>query len=273
MSVTEQVNGWQLDEAGARTYERFLVPALMAPWAEDLVDAVGVGTGQRVLDVACGTGIVARTAARAVGAGGSVVGVDVNPAMLAIAAEVATSDLPIRWEQADAHEIPIADGSVDIVLCQQGLQFFADPSNALREMLRVGTEGARLGVSTCASIERQPGYRALRDVVTGHLGVDAGAIIASPYTLGEPDVVRRLVAAAGFGDVRLRRVITTFRAPSPEAFLRGETTSSPLGVLIDVLDDDVVAGLIADLGRALRPFSDDDGIVFPFETLVLTAAP
>lgn len=271
-TATEQTSSWQLDEEGARTYERFLVPALMDPWAADLVDAVDLREGQRVLDVACGTGIVARHAAPRVAPDGAVTGVDVNPAMLAIAAEVSAGRLPtVSWDRSDAHALPYADRSFDVVLCQQGLQFLADPGEALREMSRVATDGARLGVSTCGSIERQPGYRILRDTVSRHLGVEAAQIIASPYALGDADELRHLVTQAGFGDVRLRRAITTFRTPSAGSFLHGETASSPLGDIVDTVDDEVVDGLIGELEGALRPHTDDEGVVFPFETLVVTA--
>lgn len=125
-------------------------------------------------------------------------------------------------------------------------------------------------MSTYGSIERQPGYRILRDTVSRHLGVEAGEIIASPYALGDADGLRGLVTQAGFGDVHLRRAITTFRTPSAKSLLRGETASSPLGDIIDTMDEEGVAELIGELEGALRPHTDDD-VVFPFETLVATA--
>jgi SAM-dependent methyltransferase len=264
--------GWQLDEAGATAYEETLVPALLRPWAEDLVAAAGPRPGQRVVDVACGTGIVARTAARRVGATGAVTGVDLNPAMLAVAGRVSTGTVPaIRYEHGAADALPLPDAAADVVFCQQGLQFFPDPAAALAEMHRVCVPGGRLGVATCRSLARQPGYRVLVDVLARHVGEEAAAVVASPYALGELDRLRALATGAGFTGVHARIVVSTVRVPSAEALLRGETASSPLGDVVDRLDRSAAAALVADLDTALAPHTDDDGVVFPFETAVVTA--
>lgn len=264
--------GWQLDVDGARNYERFLVPALLDRWAGDLVDAAGVRSGQRVLDLACGTGIVARHAARRAGPTGSVDGVDVNPAMLVVAREVTVDLQPqVRWHRGPAEDLSFDAASFDVVLCQQGLQFFDDPSAALAELHRVAAAGGRIGLSTCRSIDHQPGYAALADVVSEHLGGQAGRIVRSPYASGDPQELRGLVEKAGFRDVHVTFDITPLRVPTPRALLEGETASSPLGDVVEALDDDVVTAMVDELEEALRPHTDDDGVVFPFQTLVVTA--
>lgn len=269
---TDELGGWQLDEAGAAAYERHLVPALFDPWATDLVGAVSLRAGQRVLDLACGTGIVARHVARHVRPGGEVTGVDVSPAMLSVAREAAAGlDPPIRWKEAIAHDLPFPNGGFDVVLCQQALQFFPDRPKALNEMRRVVAPGGRLGLSTCRSIAHQPGYEVLVDVLRRHVGAQASEVIRSPYGLGDPDELRGLVTAAGFRDVHLRIVVTTFRVPDAQTLLQGEMASSPLGDLVSDLDGDVRKALLDDLDRSLASHVDDDGVVFPFETLVVTA--
>lgn len=268
----ERQMDWQLDTAGARNYERFLVPALMDPWADRLVGAVGTRAGHRVLDLACGTGIVARHAARHVGPSGSVEGVDVNPSMLAVAREVTADVEPeIGWHEAPADDLPFPDESFDVAICQQGVQFFADRAAALAELHRVTAPGGRLGISTCRSITHQPGYAVLMDVLTRHVGVHAGEILRSPYALGELEDLRGLVQQAGFRDVHITIAVSALRAPTPRAFLEGETASSPLGDIVDALDEDVIDAVLADLTDGLLPHTDDDGVAFPFETIVLTA--
>lgn len=270
--MTTTTMGWQLDLDGARGYEANLVPAAMDPWAADLVEAVGLAPGDRVLDLACGTGIVTRHAAGRVGPGGGLVGVDANPAMLAVAREVAGTLVPApTWHEATAEDLPLGDAAVDAVLCQQAVQFMADPIATLVEARRVLSPGGRLGVSTCASLVRQPGYTVLLDVVARHLETGAAEVLASPYGLGEVDRLRDVIAAAGFTGVHLRRTITTFRFPSPTTFLAAESASSPLGDLTARLSAATLEPLLADLADGLRPHRDDDGIVFPFETLVATA--
>lgn len=272
MGQQDPTHGWQLTEAGAAAYERNLVPVFFAAWAADLVDAVAVKPAERVLDVACGTGIVARHAARRIGPDGEVTGVDANASMLAVAREAASHvDPSIRWEEAAADDLPFPDESFDVVLCQQGLQYFPDRPAALAEMSRVARSGGRLGLSTCRSVEHQPGYAPLIDVLTRRVGVQAGQVIASPFALGDPEEVRALITNAGFRDIRLRIGVRSVRFPSPEALLRAETASSPLGDLVGQLDPDVQDALIDDFTQALLPHTDDDGVVFPFETLVVTA--
>lgn len=271
MSTSTRAPGWQLDTTGAANYERNLVP-VMEPWAADLLGATGVERGHRVLDVACGTGIVSRHAVRRVGPDGAVTGVDINPAMLDLARGIATeTGAEIRYVEAPADGLPVGDATFDVVLCQQGLQFFPDPARALDEMHRVLVDGGRLGVSTCRSLAEQPGYRALVAALARHVDDRVADVIASPYALGEPDELRRLVSAAGFTDVVVRMTFTTFRLPSAEALVRAETASSPLGDIVEALPTDVRRSLLEDLGTALAPFTDDEGVVFPFGTVTATA--
>lgn len=270
--MTAQTHGWQLAEGSAEAYERYLVPAFMDRWANDLLDTADVTAGQRILDVACGTGIVARHAARRVGPDGEVTAVDVNPSMLAVArARARHIDPPVRCEEASAEQLPLPDASVDVVLCQQGLQFFGDRTAALAELFRVTTPGGRVGLSTCRSLDHQPAYAALNEAVTRHLGADVGTALASPFRLGDIDELRALVGRTGFADTRVRIVVWNARFPSAEALLRAETASSPLGEIVEQLDTDVQEALIRDVTEALAPHTDDDGLAFPFETLVVTA--
>src|SRR5436190_80880 len=154
MTVREQ---WQLTSDAAELYERYLVPALFRPWAADLVVLARLRQGDRVLDVACGTGVVARRATEYVGPGGRVVGLDLNAGMLAVARSAsAAEDRAIEWCESSALSMPFADQSFDVVFCQQGLQFFPDRRAGLREMHRVSAEGGYLLVSAWRSIEHSP---------------------------------------------------------------------------------------------------------------------
>ncbi|HSL00681.1 MAG TPA: methyltransferase domain-containing protein [Rubrobacteraceae bacterium] len=272
MSELRQSQGWQLEESSAEAYERYLVPLFFAPGAEYLVELAVPRPGERALDVACGTGIVARSVAPWVGVDGMVVGLDLNEDMLRVARKI-SSELrpPIEWRQGDASDMHFPDGTFDVVFCQQGLQFFSDQPAALREMYRVLVSNGRVALSVLRSIEHNPGYVALAEALERHAGVDAAAMMRSPFSSLNADGLRDLVAGAGFRDVRILIGIGTVRYPSAEEFLRQEGASSPLAGPIGALGDDVRRALIRDLREALRAYVDDAGIVFPAETYLAVA--
>jgi SAM-dependent methyltransferase len=267
-----QWQGWQLEESSAEAYERYLVPLFFAPGAEYLNQLAAPEPGERVLDVACGTGIVARRAAQRVGTGGTVVGLDLNEGMLEVARKVSQEVRPlIEWRQGDATDMPFADGTFDVVFCQQGLQFIPNRKAALREMYRVLVPSGRVALSVLRSIEHNPGYVALAQTLERHVGADAGAMMGSPFSSLRTEELRDLVAGVGFREVRILIGIGPVRYPSAEEFLRQEAASSPLAGQIRALSSDVRKALIGDLREALREYTDDEGIVFPSETYLVVA--
>ncbi|HEY3117836.1 MAG TPA: class I SAM-dependent methyltransferase, partial [Chloroflexota bacterium] len=162
----------------AQQFERVMVTAVFQPWAADLIESVGVVAGSRVLDVACGTGIVARLAAPRVGPGGRVAGLDLNEAMIAVAQSQAPPNGPIiEWRQGDAVRLPYADGAFDVVLCQQGLQYMSEPVPALEEMKRVVVRGGRVGLSVFA---QSIGYELLERTIAHVVGAAAARAMQEP---------------------------------------------------------------------------------------------
>ena len=219
------------DEAlrAAQTYERYMVPHKFAPWAAALLDFAGVQEGERVLDVACGTGNVTRQAAVRVGASGAISALDLNPAMLAVARETAVPDAPvIDWRHGSAQSLPFANASFEVVLCQQGLQFFPDPVGALREMRRVLEPGGRVALAVHQALEHNPLFHRLNQAGRARVGVD---VFASPFALGDAARLEQLLAAAGFVDVEVNPQTLTVRYPEPEHFfaftLQGAAAATP----------------------------------------------
>ncbi|MGH2532326.1 MAG: methyltransferase domain-containing protein [Thermomicrobiales bacterium] len=203
----------------AEAYERLFVPALPSPWAEDLLRRSAPRPGERLLDVACGTGIVARLATPRVGPTGAVVGVDPNPGMLAVARAVAaTEGAAIDWREGRGEALPVEDAAFDLVCCQQGLQFFQDRAAGLREMRRTLVPGGRVAVSVGQGVERHPVHAALDEIVARHVG--ASAFAQTIFGLGAADELRALLARAGFRDVTVVPVSTTARFPDPAGFVR-----------------------------------------------------
>jgi ubiquinone/menaquinone biosynthesis C-methylase UbiE len=262
------VHGFQLDGQGPQAYERYLVPRFFTACADQLVDLAAVRSGERVLDVACGTGIVARHAVDRVGAGGSVVGVDVNDTMLAAAAAVTSL---VEWRPADAAALPFPDATFDLVCCQQGLQFFSDPLLALREAHRVLVPGGRIALAVWRPIEHHPVFTVLVDALEQHVGAEAAAMMRSPFAGPDSHALRRLLEEAGFRAPVIRIGVIAVRFPSPQEFLRQEAVSSPLAGPVGALDDGRRDALIGHLDQALAPHTDDDGVVFPMQTWLAVA--
>lgn len=193
-------------------YERELVQPLFQPWAEHLVRTLDIAPNDRVLDVACGTGIVARVAQRFVDAAGYVAGVDVNPAMLAVARAVAPG---IDWRVGDAAALPFAAGEhFDVIACQQGLQFFPDRTAAAAEMRRALAAGGRLAVSTWRSDDEMPVLRELRRIAEHRVG----PIVDRRHSLADGLELEHLLIRAGFREVRIEALTRTIRFVDGSAF-------------------------------------------------------
>lgn len=178
-------------------YELALVPTLFRPWAEDLVRLVDIKPTDAVLDVACGTGIVARLAKERTGPTGRIIGIDVNPAMIDVARNRAPD---IEWRVGDAASLPVTEnGGFNVVVCQQGLQFFPDRRAALAEIRRVLAPGGRLALSTWRSDEEMPVLRALRAIAERHVGT----VSDRRHSFSDGEELRRILINAGFSDVQV----------------------------------------------------------------------
>ena len=274
--VTDDPRQWQLRGSAAELYERYLVPVVTRQWTVDLVARVGVRRGDRLLDVACGTGIVARVAARLVGREGRVSGLDLNREMLAVARSFRTvGGLAIEWYEGSALALPFGEAEFGVVLCQFGLQFFPDPLAALREMRRVLAPTGRIGVSVFAEIERNPVAHALSEALDRKVGEGASAAKRSEHALGDGDLLRSLICDAGFARARVETAAITSRYPSVGDYVRFQLLATPLAAVLDSYDQpqrDRVATLLADeLGTRLAAFVRGREFVFPQVAHIATA--
>jgi SAM-dependent methyltransferase len=259
---------WEGVSVAAERYERDLVPALFEPWAGVLLDIAGVGPGDRVLDVACGTGVVARGAARRVRPGGHVCALDVNEDMLAIARR-ATAD--IEWRQADASRTGLLDASFDAAFCQQGLQFFPARLGAVREVHRVLAPGGRAVIATwCAADDGDAGYAPIAEALQRHRpdDPDPTGFIAAIFGLSDGTEVARLAEAAGFDDVSVERRTGTVRFPSAEAWVEAFLGAAPVPS-VSILAPATRAAIVADAAAALQPYIDPIGLAFPLHTNIV----
>jgi ubiquinone/menaquinone biosynthesis C-methylase UbiE len=209
----------------AESYERYIVPGLFARWATSLVQRANPQPGERVLDVACGTGIVARKAAPHVGLQGTVVGLDVNPHVINTARLAAEREnLAIEWHAGPAEQLPFPEESFDLIFCQFGLMFFTDRHAALKEMQRVLRPGGRLVLSVWQGLDRHPFHQTLDEVSKRRLGKSS---VQSVFSLGDGDELHELLADAGFQQIEIEPESITARFAQPEEFLAWEIGVDP----------------------------------------------
>ena len=254
----------------AENYQRYLVPAIAAPVAARLVDAADPRPGERVLDVACGTGVVARLAAERVGEEGAVVGLDPSPGMIAVARETAEAGpAPVTWREAPAEAIPLEDESVDVVLCGMGLQFFQDRRAGLREMRRVLVPGGRLLANVPGPTP--PPLEAMAGALARHVGPESAGFVEAVFSLHDEDEIRELAADAGFERVNVRVSEASLDLPAPREFLRQYARSTPLMPQMSALDDGEQEALESDFEEACEPFVRDGRLRGPVRLSTLVA--
>jgi SAM-dependent methyltransferase len=262
--VAEQT--YALSAEAAEFYESTFVPALFDGWARRLVEFAGVAPGRSVLDVACGTGVVARTAADLVGPSGSVVGLDLNGAMLQVARRLRPR---VRWEVGDACALPFDDGTFDLVLSQAALMFFGDRITALREMGRVAGAGGRVVVQVPGRLTHSPGYLALTEVVARHAGPDVRDVLGGYFAVGAPDLLTGLFREAGLRIDRFESWLGGTRLDSLDAFLVAE-----LLPVADRVEPAVRERIVAQCRTAMAAFIDPTGAVTaPIEVHLIAARP
>lgn len=260
----------QLDpaEEAAWAYEGLHVNALFRQWAAPLLDAAGVTAGNCVLDVACGTGVVVREALGRVGATGSVTGLDIGPGMLAVAEGIEPG---VTWTLGDAGQLPFDNGEFDAVVSQFGLMFFPDRVQALREMLRCVTPGARVAVAVWDALERSEAYPISVDLLNRRAGPAAADALRAPFVLGDPGELRSLFEQAGASMVSIDTRHGTARFPSVRAMVEADLRGW-LPVMGVLLDDDLIELILAEAEDTLGEYVSVDGeMVFDAPAHIVTA--
>lgn len=251
-------------------YEQWLVGPLFRPWADVVVERSGVAAGQRLLDLACGTGIVGRLALVRVGPNGRVVGIDASQQMLAVARSIAPE---IVWREGRAESLPLEPGEAfDVVTCHQGLQFFPDRPAAAREMRRALAPGGRLVVATWRPLEEAPLFLALHGVGARHLG----PIHDQRHAYGDPRAIAGLLETAGFREPRVEILKRVIRFPDGGVLVRMNAMallgmSAAAKSMSEEEKARVLGEIIRESAGVLPPFSHGAGLMFEISATVATA--
>ena len=253
-------------------YDRYLGPIFFHGYADDLAARLPVTPGMRVLETACGTGIVTRRLADRIRGHGSLVATDLNEAMIAYGrANVPGGPGLVEWQPADATKLPFPDGSFDAVVCQFGLMFFPDKASGVREAFRVLKPGGRYLFNVWDAIVHNPVARIAHETVATFFPADPPTFYKVPFSLYDPEPVRALLGQAGFGEIEWTRLEKTGTSPSAADTATGLIDGNPiLGAIMErrpeALGDvrqAVAAAIAAELG--------DHPVRFPLRAIVFSA--
>lgn len=261
----DDIQRGQVNRSAAEIYDEFYLPALFKQWVGVVLAVAGIGSGDKVLDVACGTGVLAMAAAERVAPDGSVVGLDINKGMLTIAQ---SKNSAIEWKHGQAEHLPFPDNHFDRVVSQFGLMFFDDRSAAILEMRRVLKPGGRLAVSVWDSLDNTPGYAAVTSVLQRLFGDQAANALRVPFRLGDAQILHSLFADSGLSGLEVRTQPGTAVFPSLETWIYTDVRGWTLAEMIEEAQFDL---LLAEAESELKRFVSEDGLVtFPAPALIIS---
>ncbi|HET9234075.1 MAG TPA: methyltransferase domain-containing protein [Candidatus Eisenbacteria bacterium] len=249
-------------------YERYFVPNIGKPVADELIARAALRPGERVLDVACGTGVITRMAKERVGSG-TVTGLDVTPGMLEVARSVTPPDMGITWHEANAESMPFPDASFDVVFCGLSLQLMPNKVTALREMKRTLVPGGRLLLSTPG---RMPAPFAVIEGALGHhIGPATSGFVNAVFSLHDPTQMETLMSEAGLAQIRVEPLSKRLRMPAPREFLWQYIQSTPLAQAVMSADASKRDAMERQVVEGLGPFVDQGQVIYDQGILIGSA--
>jgi ubiquinone/menaquinone biosynthesis C-methylase UbiE len=261
---------FQLESSAAKLYEQENIPNIGRPTAELTFEHATLHDNDRVLDVACGTGIVVRVAVQRYANIQSIVGVDLNTGMLDVAREnTPSSHASVEWRQGDMCALPFPDGSFDVALCQQGVQFVPDKLAALQEIRRVLVSGGRLAFTVWS--EAPAWSVALAESLTRHVSADVAKSCLAPFVWNDAETIRKFVSSAGFCNIEMHAF----------EFMRREGTSVeqfavslawlPFARDVAEVSEETHMAIWKEVSAAMQAYRDGDNFVYPFKSHLVQA--
>jgi len=257
---------WDISPDQAEAYEAYFVPAMFAQWPEQICDAANIQAGEEVLDIGCGTGILARTVATRVAPRGSVAAIDLNDSMLQVARRLNPN---ILWRKSDAAELPFSEDHFDVVVSQFAFMFVKDRPKAMAEIKRVLRPGGRIAIAVWAPLERSAAYLHLFESVQKHAGNAAADKLREPFNLSEPDDMRAMFTQAMIHNLKIQLKKGTARYPSIDEFVKIEIGHLSRDGLIS---EDQYERVEDDARRLLEQYKEQSGeIVIPADANIAVA--
>ena len=256
---------------GPAHYQEFLVPGMFTPCARRVLAGLAISPGSAILDLACGTGVLTRLAARATGVAGTVTGIDLGAPMLAVAkSQPAEPDsAPITYLEGSALDLPVGDGAFNVATCHHGFQFFPDRVAAIRELHRALAPAGRVAVACWTRIDETPGFRAIRDSLGSYVSEEAGQMMDSPFALPAAELTA-LLEAADFSAIKVEciEMVASFRAV-PD-FAAAVIAAGPVAATFNAAPDAARQAVAAAVREAVKPYTDGETVSFPMYSNVAT---
>lgn len=258
----------QFSGSAPENYERYFVPRIGRPMAEELIARAHLRPGERVLDVACGTGVITRIAKDKVGSG-PVTGLDLTPGMLEVARSVTPSDMEITWHEGNAESLPFPDASFDVVFCGLSLQLMPNKVTALREMKRVLVPGGRLLLSTPG---RMPApFGAIEGALARHIGPETAGFVKAVFSLHDPSQLQTLMSEAGLNDIHVEPLTKRLEMPAPRDYFWQYIQSTPLAKPVMGADAAKRDALEREAVDGLERFAEHDHVILDQGVLIGSA--
>ena len=263
-------NRFDLTEKAVDIYEADKVAWIFRPLAEAMLDRLGVRPEDRVLDLACGTGVVARLVRERCGAGPEITGVDLSAAMIAKAnALTASLEGVFCWHVADAAALPLTDGAITLAICQQGIQFFPDRPAALAELARVVAQKGRVALTVWDGAS--PYFVAQAAALTRHINAETGAKALVPFSYKGGALLPGLMEEAGFGAVEVTGFAVDRIIADARRGIAGDIEGSPLGPAVAAAGANVMDRVVADIISDCARYLDGYDLVVPQPCHLITA--
>lgn len=252
-------------------YDRYLGPVLFQPYAEDLVARLRVPENGSVLELACGTGIVTRELRNHLPATVKLIATDLNEPMFQHAAAKFAQGEAVEWQQADACALPFGNGMFDAVVCQFGIMFVPDKALAAREARRVLKPDGVFLFNVWDAIERNELCQIAHETIAGYFEKDPPLFYQVPFGYHDHGEIRRMLAEAGFRDVRLEVVDKLSGAGRAEDTAIGLVQGNPVSVAIAERDPTLLPVITSAIAAALKSRFGEADLRAPLRAIVIKA--
>jgi len=267
--VTKQDSGFQLEGNAAVLYEAQKVPSMFAPLADATIDAITISKDDTIIDLACGTGVLARKVRSKLGSHTRIVGADLNESMIQVAKSLNDSGSePCEWQIADVCDLPYEDGTFSLVMCQQGVQYFPDKVRAMREVRRVLNEEGRISLTVWC--ENSIFIQSVSERLSENVSKEVGRKALAPFSYNA-ELLAPILSDIGFVDFSSKKLTVNRIVKASKDAIIDELMSLPVAALIKNKGQKTLEKIVNEVMEDMSCYVSGLNIVTPQETRLIQA--